>query len=102
METLFALISPMSPTWQAIQAVVVAVIASGGVVFGARYQANRKSPKREGIEDEQKFRGELRDDNAALRLEIRNLKIELVNKDKEIDDFRAKYYNLLYTREDKP
>lgn len=88
----------MSATWQAIQAVVVAVIASGGVIFGARYQANRKSPKRDAIEDEQKFRGELRDDNAALRVEIRQLKSELIVKDTEIDQLRAKYYAILDNR----
>lgn len=98
METILGLIFPASPTWQAVQNILLAIVTSTGVVLAARMQANRKSPQREGIEDEQKFRFELRDDNVNLRSYIRELKIELVAKEKEIDTLRARYYALLDTR----
>lgn len=65
--------SSLSP--EAWNAIIVAIVGSFGTFVIARYTAKRTAD-REDVSDGRAFRDELRDDNAALRAELREVKEE--------------------------
>lgn len=68
-----ALGSGLSP--EAWNAIIVSIVGSFGAFAVSRYTAKRQAD-REDTDDGRAFRGELRDDNAALRTELRDVKDE--------------------------
>lgn len=60
-------------------AIIVAVVGPAVTLMIARWAAKRQE-NRDGHDDEFRFRGELSTDNQALRTEIKDLKVELKEK----------------------
>lgn len=68
---------------EGVVAVGVAVIGPGVTLLIARWTAKRQE-HRDGNDEEFRFRGELSTDNQSLRIEIKDLKAELKEKNEYI------------------
>lgn len=70
---------------ESVVAIMVAVIGTGGMLWAARWNAKR-TDRKDARDDSAIFRGEVLDDNKALRVEIRALKADLQAAEKLIAD----------------
>jgi peptidoglycan hydrolase CwlO-like protein len=79
---------------ESLVAILVAIIGTSTTLLIARWNAKRQD-KTEARDDSAVFRGEVLDDNKALRAEVRSLKADITatekliaEKSKEIDSLR--------------
>ena len=77
--------------WQDIFVALSAAGVGGGVLKMTELWLNRSKTKGE---TDQKYREELRNESASLRDQIEGLKTEIKEKEREIDDWRTKFWNL--------
>jgi uncharacterized protein YlxW (UPF0749 family) len=77
--------------WPDVLTAVLAAISGGGLLKFAETWLSRSKQK---SEQDKQFRDELRQEAAYLREQIKGLKDELKTAEKELDDFKEKYWKV--------
>jgi uncharacterized protein YlxW (UPF0749 family) len=77
--------------WQDIGVALVSALTGGGFIKLTESWLTRNKNR---SEQDKQFRDELRGEAESLRKQIDALKVELKNAEKELDDFKEKYWKV--------
>jgi chromosome segregation ATPase len=77
--------------WQDVIVALVSALTGGGFI---KFMESWLSRNKQRSEQDKQFRDELRGEAEGLRKQLESIKLELSNTEKELDEFKEKYWKV--------